>query len=109
IEVTKKGIFIVFRAEGIDSLNEFAYGPRPYADYLCLYHILKDMGYQFDVILFSRIYSLPIDLVFKQYRSSKKGREELVGHLSQEGRLQERADGKWAAFSAKDALIYLIR
>jgi ubiquinone/menaquinone biosynthesis C-methylase UbiE len=109
IEVTKKGIFIVFRAEGIDSLNEFAYGPRPYADCLCLYHILKDMGHQFDIILFLRNYSLPIDLVFKQYQFSKKGREELLGHLSREGRLHEREDGKWADFSAKDALLYLIR
>ena len=47
IDLTRKGIFIVFRAESFDSLNEFAYGPRPHADYLCLYHILKDMGYQF--------------------------------------------------------------
>ena len=109
IDVTKKGIFIVFRAEGVDSLNEFAYGPRPYADYLCLHHILKDMGYPFDLILFQRDYSLPIDLLFKVYRSSKKGRDELLGHLSREGRLQERADGKWAAFSAKDALLYRIR
>ena len=109
IDLTRKGIFIVFRAEGFDSLNEFAYGPRPHADYLCLYHILQDMGYHFDIILFPRNYFLPLDLVFKQYRFSKRSREELVGHLSQEGRLQEREDGKWAAFSAKDALLYLIR
>ncbi len=109
IHVTKKGVFIVFRANGIDSLNEFAYGPRPHADYHCLYHILKDLGYQFDVILFSRDYHLPIDLVFKQYRFSRRGYEELVHHLSREGRLQEREDGKWAAFSAKDALLYRIR
>lgn len=108
IDFTRKGIFIVFRAESLDSLNEFAYGPRPYADYLCLYNILKDMGHQFEIILFSRNYYLPIDLVFKQYRFSKKGHDELLGHLSREGRLQEREDGKWAAFSAKDALLYLI-
>jgi SAM-dependent methyltransferase len=109
INLTRKGIFIVFRAESFDSLNEFAYGPRPYADYLCLYHILKDMGYQFEVKLFPRNYYLPIDLVFTQYRFSKKGHDELLGHLSREGRLQEREDGKWVAFSAKDALLYLIR
>jgi SAM-dependent methyltransferase len=109
IDVTKKGVFIVFRADSIDSLNEFAYGPRPCADYHCLYHILKDMGHQFDVILFPRNYYLPIDLVLKQYRYSKRDRTELVGHLRREGRLQEREDGKWAAFSTKDALLYLIR
>ncbi len=110
IDVTKLGVFIVFRAEGIDSLNEFAYGPRPYADYTCLDHILKDLGYQFDVMLFPRIYSLPMDLVFHQYRFCKKGREELLGHLDGEGRLEERAEGgKWASFQTADALLYLIR
>ncbi len=109
IKVSKKGSFIVFRANVPDLLNEFAYGPRPSADYLCLYHILKEMGHQFDVILFPRDYCLPIDLVFKQYRFSKRRPEELLGHLSREGRLQERSDGKWAAFSARDALLYLIR
>ena len=109
IDLTRKGIFIVFRAESFDPLNEFAYGPRPNADYICLYHILKDMGHQFDVILYPRNYYLPIDLVFKQYRFSKKGRDELLGHLSQEGRLLDREDVKWASFSAKDALLYLIR
>jgi len=109
IDVTKWGMFIVFRAEGIDPLNEFAYGPRPFADYTCLFHILEDLGYQFDVMLFPRKYSLPMDLVFQQYRFCKKGREELLGHLSREGRLEERADGKWASFQTADALIYLIR
>jgi len=109
IDVTKKGIFIVFRADRPDSLNEFAYGPRPYADHLCLYNILKDMGHQFDTILFSRNYFLPMELVYKQYRFSKRDSEELAGHLRAEGRLQEREDGKWAAFSARDALLYLIR
>jgi len=109
IDATKKGVFIVFRAKGIDSLNEFAYGPRPYADYTCLYNILKDLGYRFDVMLFPRNYSLPMDLVFQQYRFCKKSHEELLGHLSREGRLEERADGKWASFQATDALIYLIR
>jgi len=109
IDVTRKGIFIVFRADGSDSLSEFAYGPRPYADFLCLYHILKDLGHQFEIMLFPRNYYLPINLVLKQYRFSKKGPDELLGHLDREGRLQEREDGKWAAFSSRDALLYLIR
>jgi SAM-dependent methyltransferase len=109
IDATKKVVFIVFRANGIDSLHEFAYGPRPYADYNCLYHILKDLGYQFDAMLFPRNYSLPIDLVLQQYRFCKKSHEELLGHLSLESRLEERADGIWASFQATDALLYLIR
>ncbi|MCU0637559.1 MAG: class I SAM-dependent methyltransferase [Methanothrix sp.] len=107
IAVTRKGIFIIFCADGPDSLNEFAYGPRPHADYRCIYHILKEMGYQFDVILFSRNYSLPIELVFKQYRFSGKDNEEIADHLKSEGRLWENEDGKWAAFSAKDAMLYM--
>jgi len=108
IDVTKKRIFIVFRGDSTDSLNEFAYGPKPYADYACLHHILGDMGHQFEVLFFSRNYYLPIDLLFKQYRFSKKSREELLCHLTLKGRLQENGDGKWAAFSMKDALVYLI-
>jgi hypothetical protein len=109
IDVTKRGVFIVFRANGIDSLSEFAYGPKPYADHTCLYHILNDLGYRFDVMLFPRDYSLPMDLVFQQYRFSKKSHVELLGHLSQEDRLQEKEDGIWASFQTTDALLYLIR
>lgn len=108
IEVTRKGIFIVFRADSPDSLNEFAYGPRPHVDYLCLGHILKDMGYQFDTILFSRDYLLPLELVYQQYRFSGRDREEIAGHLQESGRLLVREDGKWAAFSARDAMLYMI-
>jgi SAM-dependent methyltransferase len=109
IDVTRRGVFIVFRAEGIDPLNKFAYGPRPFADYTCLHHILNDLGYQFDVMLFPRKYSLPMNLVFQQHRFCKMGGEELLGYLSREGRLEERADGKWASFQTADALLYLIR
>ena len=109
IEIAKRGIFIVFRASPPDSLSQFAYGPRPQADYLCLYNILKDMGHQFDVILFSRDYHLPLELVERQYRFSNRKREEISGHLQAEGRLVEREDGLWASFSTKDALLYLIR
>jgi len=106
IEVTRKGIFIVFRADQPDSLNEFAYGPRPYADYLCLYHILKEIGHQFDIILFSRNYILPLDIILMQHRFSRKSPEEIIDHLETEGRLGE--GGKWASFSTRDALIYKI-
>ncbi len=109
IDATKKGVFIVFRANGIDSLSEFAYGPKPYADHNCLYHILSDLGYRFDVMLFPRNYSLPMDIVFQQYRFSKKSHVELLGHLSREDRLQEKEDGIWASFQTTDALLYLIR
>jgi len=109
IAVSRKGIFIIFRADVPDSLNEFAYGKRPSADYLCLYNILKEMGHQFDLILFPRNYYLPIELVFRQYRFSERSPEELLSHLSIKGRLQEREDGTWASFSARDALLYLIR
>jgi SAM-dependent methyltransferase len=109
IAVSRKGIFIVFRADVPDSLNEFAYGKRPSADYLCLCNILKDMGHQFDMILFPRDYYIPVELVFKQFRFSGRSPEELLGHLSIKGRLQEREDGIWASFSARDAMLYLIR
>jgi SAM-dependent methyltransferase len=109
INIARKGIFIVFRANGSDTLNEFAFGPRPYADYICLMQILKDMGYLFEDMLFTRNYSLPIDLVFQQYRFCKKSKDELLGHLNKEGKLQERDDGVWAKFQATDALLHMIR
>ncbi|MDD4652607.1 MAG: class I SAM-dependent methyltransferase [Methanothrix sp.] len=109
IDIARKGVFIVFRGGGVDSLNEFAYGRRPYADYICLDHILSDLGYRFDRMLFTRNYSLPVDLVFKQYRFCKKSPEQLLGHLDEEDRLIERSDGKWASFQATDALLYLNR
>jgi SAM-dependent methyltransferase len=108
IEFTSKGVFVVFRADAPDPLNEFAYGPKPHVDYLCLYHILKEMGYQFDIILFSRNYSLPLDLVFHQYRFSGRDSQEIAAYLQAKGRLLEREDGKWASFSARDAMIYKI-
>lgn len=108
IEFTKKGIFVVFRADAPDSLNEFAYGPKPHVDYLCLDHILRDMGYQFDIILFSRDYLLPLELVFHQYRFSGRDRKEIAAYLQAKGRLLERENEKWASFSARDAMLYKI-
>lgn len=109
IDIARKGVFIVFRGGAGDSLSEFAYGRRPYADYICLDHVLSDMGYQFEKILFTRNYSLPVDLVFKQYRFCKKSPEQLLGHLCEEDRLIERSDGKWASFQATDALLHMNR
>lgn len=109
IHVAREGIFIVFRASHPDSLSEFAYGPRPQADYLCLYNILKDMGHQVDVILFPRDYQLPLQMVNRQYRFSIRSSEEIADHLRAQGRLEERDDGLWASFSTKDALLYLMR
>jgi len=109
ISIAREGIFIVFRAGPPDSLSEFAFGPRPQADYLCLYNILKDMGYQFDVILFPREYHLPLELVNRQYRFRYRSSEEIADYLRAQGRVEERKDGLWASFSTKDALLYLLR
>ncbi|AEB68930.1 MULTISPECIES: class I SAM-dependent methyltransferase [Methanothrix] len=109
IKIAREGTFIVFRGSPPDSLSEFAYGPRPQANYLCLYNILKDMGHQFDVMLFPRDYHLPLEMVQKQYRFSNRKAEEIADHLRSEGRLHEREDGLWASFSSKDALLYLLR
>jgi ubiquinone/menaquinone biosynthesis C-methylase UbiE len=109
LDVSKKGVFIVFRAGETEALSEFAYGPKPEADYLCLYHILEEMGHQFNVAIFTRNYLLPLDLVFKQYRYCRRRPEELAAYLKANERLQKRKDGSFAYFSAKDALLYRIR
>ena len=96
IKIAREGTFIVFRGSPPDSLSEFAYGPRPQANYL-------------DVMLFPRDYHLPLEMVQKQYRFSNRKAEEIADHLRSEGRLHEREDGLWASFSSKDALLYLMR
>jgi hypothetical protein len=67
------------------------------------------MGYQFDAELFLRNYILPLELVFKQYRFSRRSPKEIADHLRAKGRLLERADGDWASFISKDALLYMLR
>lgn len=111
LDVSKKGIFIVFRAEdeSADTLSDFAYGKRTSADYSCLCHILKDMGHNFKVMLFKREYLLPLDLVYKQFRFCRREPKELADYLQAAGRLQEKGDKTWAKFSARDALLYMIR
>ena len=109
IDISSKEVFMVFRAEKPDPLNEFAYGPRLSADYQLLHHILEDMGYSFRVEIFDRSYALPMDLVMKQYRFSNKSREDLEGFLRDEKRLIEKDDGSYATFCSKDALLHMIR
>lgn len=108
IGISLKGVFIVFRAEKPDPLNEFAYGKRPSADYKCLYQILKELGYNFEAEIFERHYALPMDLVLKQYRFSGENREDLDEFLRAEKRLVEKDDAVWATFHAKDALLSMI-
>lgn len=114
IDVSTKGVFLIFRAGEYDSLNEFAYGRRPSVDFMCLLHILQEMGYNFEKKIFEREYALPLDLVFKQYSFSQKSPEKLTEYLRERGRLRERDssrdengyNGPWALFSSKDALLY---
>ncbi len=108
IDVSKKGVFIVFRAGDPEPLSEFAYGPKPFANYSCLQHILAEMGYVFRAEIFDRSYALPVDLALRQYRYSTKTQAELIEFLRAAGRLQEKDGALWASFATKDALLYLI-
>lgn len=108
IDVSKKGAFIVFRAGEPEPLSEFAYGSKPFANYICLQHILADMGCEFCTEIFDRSYALPVDLALRQYRYSIKTQAELIDFLRAEGRLQEKDGALWASFATKDALLYLI-
>lgn len=106
LEVSRRGVFIVFRAGETDILSDFAYGPRPSTDYFCLQNILVEMGYSFQAEIFSRDYWIPLGYVFQQFRFSEKSKEELAGFLRENGRLARREDGPWAYFSSQDALLY---
>jgi len=108
MECSKKGAFIIFRAGEIDPLNDFAYGKRPSADYLCLQKILEEMGYHFRAEVFSREYRLPLKCVFHQFRFSEKSREEITNFLQDAGRLTSEENGLMASFSNKDALLYYL-
>ncbi len=90
LDVSSKGVFLVFRAGEYDSLSEFAYGRRTSVDFRCLLHILEDLGYEFRTEIFKREYSLPLNLVFRQYSFSKRSPEELAEHLRESGRLRKR-------------------
>ncbi|MCX8207450.1 MAG: class I SAM-dependent methyltransferase [Methanothrix sp.] len=106
IEVSHSGVFIVFRAEPADPLNDFAYGPKPHVDYRFLHSILREMGHNFDVELFPRDYRLPISYVLKQYRYSERSPEELTDYLRITGRLDE---SMTVGFHSCDALLYTLR
>ncbi|MDH7596274.1 MAG: class I SAM-dependent methyltransferase [Methanothrix sp.] len=106
MEVSHLGVFIVFRAEPPDPLNDFAYGPRPHVDHRCLHSILRDMGHDFDVELFPRDYRLPIGYVLKQYRYSERSPEEIMDYLRSTGRLD---DEMRVSFHSTDALLYTLR
>jgi ubiquinone/menaquinone biosynthesis C-methylase UbiE len=119
LKVSLKGVFLVFRAGEYDSLSEFAYGRSTSVDFKCLLHILDDLGYSFKAEIFKREYSLPMDLVFRQFGFSKRSPAELTEHLRERGRLRERVgedDGGgsgdsgslWALFSSDDALLYYL-
>ncbi len=109
IDVSRAGVFIVFRAEPSDPLNEFAYGPRQYVDYRCIHHILHEMGYCFDVDIFPRDYTLPLEYVLKQYRYSERSPQEIIDFLRDAGRLNEASGEVTASFSSSDALLYMLK
>ena len=105
IEVAHSGVFIVFRAEPPDPLNDFAYGPKPHVDYRCLQSILRETGYVFDVDIFPRDYRLPLSHVLKQYRYSERSPEEITDYLRSTGRLDE---DMMVSFHSSDALLYTL-
>lgn len=106
VDVSRKGAFIVFRAGQVDPLSEFAYGPKASADYRCLQRILEDMGLDFEVELFERDYTLPLRLVFQQYRFSDRTQDDLTKFLKDRGRLILDMPEPLALFRSEDALLY---
>lgn len=106
IDISRSGIFIVFRAEPPDPLTDFAYGSLPHADYRCLHSILMEMGHEFDVELFPRDYRLPLRHVLRQYRYSERSPEEITDYLRSAGRLDEEM---MVSFHSSDALLYTLR
>lgn len=109
ILIASKGIFLVFRAGKGDPLREFAYDTKNSVDFLCLYNILHDMGYIFNVEIFTSDYTLPLQSVYESYPYSNKTEDELYDYLKNNNRLIEESDSCKVLCQRKDALLYLIK
>jgi len=117
IDVSSKGVLLVFRAGRMDPLQEFVYGPRPQVDYSCLIQILEEMGYDFQVEIFSRDYVLPLHCILHGFFSSTRSTEEIIRYLEDEGRIVAPQIGSsmdgigegeepWVRVKSDDALLY---
>ncbi len=109
IFTASKGIFLVFRAGKGDPLREFAYDTKNSVDFLCLYNILHDMGYIFNVEIFTSDYTLPLEFVYESYPYTNKTEDEIYSYLKNNNRLIKESDSYKVLCQRKDALLYLIK
>lgn len=109
ISVASKGIFLVFRAGRGDPLREYAYDTKNSVDFLHLYNILSEMGYLFNVEIFTSDYILPLNFVYRSYPFTNKTEDEIFNYLSNNNRLVKQNDSHGVLCQRKDALLYLIK
>ncbi|NMC76485.1 MAG: class I SAM-dependent methyltransferase [Candidatus Methanofastidiosa archaeon] len=109
ISVASKGIFLIFRAGMGDPLREFVYETKNSVDYECLYNILLEMGYLFNVDLFTSDYTLPLSLVYRSYPFTNKTEEEIFDYLKNNNRIIQDSDGYHVLCQRRDALLYFIK
>lgn len=109
ISVASKGIFFVFRAGMGDPLREFVYDTKNSLDYGCLYNILREMGYFFNVEIFKSDYKLPLSFVYRSYPFTNKTKDEIFDYLKNNNRLTKESVNYKVSFQRFDALLYLIK
>jgi len=109
IYVATKGIFLVFRAGRGDPLREYVYNNKNSVDFLHLYNILSEMGYIFNVEIFTSDYKLPLPFVYRSYPYSIKTEDEIFNYLNENNRLIKKQNFYEVLCQRKDALLYLIK
>ena len=109
ISVASKGIFLVFRAGRGDPLREYVYDTKNSVDFLHLYNILSEMGYLFNVEIFTSDYTLPLNFVYRSYPYTNKTEGEIFNYLSNNDRLVKQNSSYEVLCQRKDALLYLIK
>ncbi|NPV51371.1 MAG: methyltransferase domain-containing protein [Candidatus Methanofastidiosum sp.] len=109
ISVSSKGIFFVFRAGRGDPLREFVYDTKNSVDFLHLYNILYEMGYIFNVEIFTSEYILPLSFVYRSYPYTNKTEDEIFNYLKNNGRITNESNSYQVLCQRKDALLYLIK
>ncbi|MFA7690931.1 MAG: class I SAM-dependent methyltransferase [Methanofastidiosum sp.] len=109
ISVASKGIFLVFREGMGDPLREYIYNTKNSVDFLHLYNILYEMGYIFNVELFTSDYQFPLPFVYRSYPHTNKTEDEIFNYLKNNNRLIKKSDSYEVFCQRKDALLYLIK
>lgn len=107
--VSREGMFIVYRAGERDPLEEFAHGKKRSIDYEYILSFIQEMGLTANVEILQRNYCLPLDLVMRKFKDCRRSGSELYNFIIENGRLDVSSGERKVSFYTKDALIYILK